>query len=85
MIEIRLTQNLCLTEWRIKMDVKKITKLYVEEIKRYTKNKDTVLLTDLQKEELFNLDADVDINDIAEMYALQLIDCIDVLKSKGLL
>ena len=67
------------------MDVKKITKLYVEDIKRYSKNKDTVLLTDLQKEELFTLDADIDINDIAEMYALQLIDCIDVLKSKGLL
>ena len=67
------------------MDVKKIIKLYVEDIKRYSKNKDTVLLTDLQKEELFTLDADVDINDIAEMYALQLIDCIDVLKSKGLL
>ena len=67
------------------MDVKKIIKLYVEDIKRYSKNKDTVLLTDLQKEELFTLDADIDINDIAEMYALQLIDCIDVLKSKGLL
>lgn len=67
------------------MDVKKITKLYVEDIQRYSKNKDTVLLTDLQKEELFNVDADVDINDIAKMYALQLIDCIDVLKSKGLL
>lgn len=67
------------------MDVKKITKLYVEDIKRYSKNKDTVLLTDLQKEELFTLDADIDICDVARMYALQLIDCIDVLKSKGLL
>ena len=67
------------------MDVKKITNLYVEDIKRYSKNKDTVLLTDLQKEELFTVDRDIDVRDIAQMYALQLIDCIDVLKSKGLL
>ena len=67
------------------MDVEKVTNLYVEDIKRYSKNKDTVLLTDLQKEELFTVDRDIDVRDIAQMYALQLIDCIDVLKSKGLL
>ncbi len=28
---------------------------------------------------------DADIKELAEMYAMELIDCIDVLKSKGLL
>lgn len=67
------------------MDVKKITKLYVEEIKRYQKNEDiTPLLTKLQKSELYFM-KDADIKELAEMYAMELIDCIDVLKSKGLL
>lgn len=67
------------------MDVKKITKLYVEEIKRYQKNEDiTPLLSKLQKNELYFM-KDADIKELAEMYARELIDCIDVLKSKGLL
>ena len=61
------------------MDVEKVTNLYVEDIKRYSKNKDTVLLTDLQKEELFTVDRDIDVRDIAQMYAKNVIGDIKCL------
>ena len=68
------------------MDVKKITALYKQEIKKYLKgnDQDSHFLTELQKEEI-NTDHSFDIDYSAEQYALELTDCIDVLKSKGLL
>lgn len=68
------------------MDVKKITALYKTEIKKYLKgnDEDSHLLTELQKEEIYT-DHSIDIDYLAEQYALELTDCIDVLKSKGLL
>lgn len=68
------------------MDVKKITALYKQEIKKYIKDndEDSHLLTELQKEEIYT-DQSIDIDYLAEQYALELTDCIDVLKSKGLL
>ena len=68
------------------MDVKKITALYKTEIKKYLKgnDEDSHLLTELQKEKI-NTDHSFDIDYSAEQYALELTDCIDVLKSKGLL
>ena len=68
------------------MDIKKLTALYKKEIKKYINGNDSDnhLLTKPQKEELYT-DHSIDIDYLAEQYALGLTDCIDVLKSKGLL
>lgn len=68
------------------MDVRKLLLLYKTEIKKYLKgnDQDSHFLTELQKEEIYK-DHSFDIDYSAEQYALELTDCIDVLKSKGLL
>lgn len=66
------------------MDVKSITDFYKKEIKSYINGRDSYFLTKLQKQEIYTTHL-IDSNDLARQYALELIDCIDVLKSKGLL
>lgn len=71
------------------MKLVEIEKLYKQEIKKFLKYEDYVLLTKSQRDEINSISAneieEADIDYLANQYALELINSIDALKEKGLL